>query len=154
MGGFPPQICLRPFFFYRYYHGFGSKEIKSIIPLKASFVRNTRFSRTQHPHALKLDTNRTNAFANSFIPMTSIDWNSLPLTVFSATYNLQSFKIHIHEHHPIPKSLLISKIQGSTTDYRGATSYCISIIIKQKLDVPVIILLMKIERIYRSQTNI
>ena len=35
--------------FYTYYHGFCSDEIKSIIPPKASFVRNTRFSQIQHP---------------------------------------------------------------------------------------------------------
>ena len=80
--------------FYRHDHGFCSDEIKSIIPPKASFARNTRFSKIQHPYALKLDTNRTNAFAfaNSFIPMTSRDWNSFPHTVFPTTYNLQSFK--------------------------------------------------------------
>ena len=61
--------------FYRYYHGFCSDEIKSIIPPKASSARNTRFFNIQHPYALKLDTNRTNAFANSFIPMTSRDRN-------------------------------------------------------------------------------
>ena len=55
--------------FYRYQHGFCSDEIKSIIPPNASFARNTRFSKIQHPYALKLDTNRT----NSFIPMTSRD---------------------------------------------------------------------------------
>ena len=54
--------------FYRYYHGFCSDEIKSIILPKASFARNTRFSKIQHRYALKLDTNPTSAFANSFIP--------------------------------------------------------------------------------------
>ena len=57
--------------FYRFYHGFCSDEIKSIIPQKASFARNMRFSKIQHPYALKLDTNRTNAFANTFIHMIS-----------------------------------------------------------------------------------
>ena len=84
--------------FYRYYHGFCSDEIKSIIPPNASFVRNTRFSKIQRPYALKLDTNRTNTFANSFIPMASRDWNSLPPTVFPTTYNLQSFKSSIHRY--------------------------------------------------------
>ena len=45
--------------FYRYYHVICSDEIKSIIPPKASFARNTRFSKIQQPYALKLDTNRT-----------------------------------------------------------------------------------------------
>ena len=43
-------------------------------------------------------TDRTNAFANSFIPMTSRDRNSLPPTVFPTTYNLQSFKTSIHRY--------------------------------------------------------
>ena len=84
--------------FYRYYHGFCFDEIKSIIPPKASFARNTRFSKIQHSNALKLDINQTNAFANSFIPMTSRDWNSLPPTVFPTTYNLQSFKTSTHRY--------------------------------------------------------
>ena len=84
--------------FYRYYHGFCSDEIESRILLKASFARNTQLSNTQHPNALKLDTNRTNAFPNSFIPTTSRDWNSLTPTVFPATYNLQSFKTRIHRY--------------------------------------------------------
>ena len=92
-------------FFYRYYHGLCCDEIKSIIPPKASFARNTRFSKIQHPYALKSDTNRRNAFSNSFIPLTSrhlelnLDiWNSLRPSVFPATYNLQSFKIQIHKY--------------------------------------------------------
>ena len=39
--------------FHRYYHDFCSDEIKSIIPPNASFVRNTRFFKIQHPYALK-----------------------------------------------------------------------------------------------------
>ena len=81
--------------YYRYYHGVCSVELKSIIPPKALFTRNTRFSNAQHPFA---DKNRTSAFANSFISMTSRDWNSLPATVFPATYNLQLFKTRTHRH--------------------------------------------------------
>ena len=69
-----------------------------LSPPKALFTRNTRFSNVQHPFAVKLDKNRTSAFANSFIPLTSRDWNSLPATVFPATYNLQLFKTRIHRH--------------------------------------------------------
>ena len=86
------------FLYYRYYHGVCSIELKSIIPPKALFTRNTQFSNAQHPFAVKMDKNRTSAFGNSFIPMTSRDWNSLPATVFLATYNLQLFKTHIHRH--------------------------------------------------------
>ena len=40
------------FLFHRYYRGFCSDKIKSINPPKASFARNTRFSKIQHPYAL------------------------------------------------------------------------------------------------------
>ena len=50
-----------------------SDEIKLIIAPKASFGRNTQFLNIQHPFAIKLDTNQTNAFAMSFISMTSRD---------------------------------------------------------------------------------
>ena len=83
---------------YRYYHGVCSVELKSIIPPKAPFTRNTRFSNAQHPFAVKLDKNRTSAFAYSFIPMTPRDCNSLPATVFPATYNPHLFKTRIHRH--------------------------------------------------------
>ena len=33
-----------------------------------------------------------------FIPMASRDWNSLPATVFPATYNLQLFKTRTHRY--------------------------------------------------------
>ena len=81
--------------YYRYYQGVCSVEIKSIIPPKAVFTRNTPFSNAQHHFAVKLDKNRARAIANSFISMTSRDWNSLPATVFPATYNLQVFKTRI-----------------------------------------------------------
>ena len=60
--------------------------------------------------------------ANSFIPMTSRDWNSLPPSVFPVTYNLQSFKILIHRYlwlRPIRWNLfLFSRYRGlpRTTD--------------------------------------
>ena len=86
--------------YYRYYHGVCSVELKSSILSKAFFTRKTRFSNAQHPFAVKLDKNRTSAFANYFIPLTCRDWNSLPATIFPATYNynLQLFKTRIHRH--------------------------------------------------------
>ena len=52
---------------------------------KFSFAR-TRFSNIPHSLAIKLATNRTNAFANSFIHMTSRDQDSPPR---------QSLRLHI-----------------------------------------------------------
>ena len=120
----PPWICLHSFPFYRYYHRFCFDEIKSIIPPKASFARNTRFCKIQHPYALKLDTDHTNAFANSFVPMTSRDWNSLPLTIFPVTLTFSLSRpasTDTFDNDPIPKSLLIFTMQRPTTDHRGCT---------------------------------
>ena len=74
-----------------------SVELKSIIPRKPSLLE-TRGFRTLSTPSLSNWINRTSAFANSFIPMTSRNWNSLPATVFPATYNLQLFKTRIHRH--------------------------------------------------------
>ena len=59
----------------------------------------------EHPFVIKLNTNWTNE--NSFIPMTFRDWS-----VFTATYNLQSFKTHIQRYPqlwPIPCNYLFSR---------------------------------------------
>ena len=41
--------------YYRYYHGVCSVELKSIIPLKALFTRNTRFSNAQPPISCQIE---------------------------------------------------------------------------------------------------
>lgn len=90
--------------FYRYYHGRCSAELKSIIPPKATFVRGTRESSSQHPDVVKIATNRTSQFQSSFVPMTSREWNNLPAAIFPKTYNLQTFKSNLNQY------LLKSKI--------------------------------------------
>ena len=42
-----------------------------------------------------MDTNQTNAFADSFIPLTSRDWNALPEYVFPATFSIHSSKTYL-----------------------------------------------------------
>ena len=83
---------------YIYYHGRCSDELKSIIPPKACFTRNTRFADSQHSFAVKFEKCRTSSFANTFVPMTSRNWNSLPASIFPSTYNLQTFKTRVHKH--------------------------------------------------------
>ena len=90
--------------YYRYYHGRCSDELKSIIPPKACFARSTCFADSQHSFPVKLEKCRTTSFANTFVPMTSRNWNSLPASIFPSTYNLQTFKTQIHKHlrlHPL-----------------------------------------------------
>ena len=113
-------LCFFKRFIYRY--GVCSDDIQSIIPSKASFARNTRFSMIQHHYAIKLETNRTNAFANS-IPMTSRDWNLLPPSVFliHITFSLSRHVSTPVLSTPTPpplQSLLLFTIQWSTADYR------------------------------------
>ena len=81
-----------------------SDELKSIIPHKACFARSTRFADSQHSSAVKLEKCRTTSFANTFVSMTSRNWNSLPASIFPSTYNLQTFKTRVHKHlrlHPL-----------------------------------------------------
>ena len=90
--------------YYRYYHGRCSDELKSIIPPKACFVRSTRFADSKHSFAVKLEKCWTTSFANTFVPMTSRNWNSLPASIFPSTHNLQTFKTRVHKHlrlHPL-----------------------------------------------------
>ena len=80
-------------FYYRYYHDGCSDEFKSVILPKACFARSTHFADSQHSFAVKLKKCRTTSFANTFVPMISRNWNSLPASIFPSTYNLQTFKI-------------------------------------------------------------
>ena len=84
--------------YFRYYHGGCSDELKSEIPPKACFARGTRFADSQHSSAVKLEKCRTTSFANTFVPMTSRNWNSLPVSIFPSTYNLQTFKTRVHKN--------------------------------------------------------
>ena len=80
------------------------KKLKSIIPPKACFTRSTRFADSQHSFVVKLEKCRNTSFANTFLPMTSRNWNSLPASIFPSTYNLQTFKTRVHKHlrlHPL-----------------------------------------------------
>ena len=90
--------------YYRYYHGMCSDELKSMIPPKACFARSTRFADSQHSFAVKLEKCPTTSFTNTFILMTSRNWNSLPASIFPSTYNLQTFKTRVHKNlrlHPL-----------------------------------------------------
>ena len=94
----PIVVLLQIFpFFYRYFHGHCSQEIKNIIPDPMRRVRTTRSSTHSHPFQVTLPTPRTLAHKSSFIPRTSQLWNSLPPTTFPESYNLSSFKSNVNK---------------------------------------------------------
>ena len=81
--------------YYRYYHGVCSAELKSIIPIKAVFTRNT-LSTPSLSNWIKIELALSpTLYSHLLLPF---DRNSLPATVFPATYNLQLFKTHIHRY--------------------------------------------------------
>lgn len=88
------------------------QRINDEIQLSSLFVYFSQFS--TYPFAIKLDRNRSKVFANSFILIT--------FYIFSATYNLQSFKAHFYRHlrlRPDPKIYL--SFPSDAPDYRGWT---------------------------------
>ena len=82
---------------------------------------------------LELLLSQRKKFANSFVPMTSRDLNSLPTSIIPTIFNLHSFKTQIHRDpfnsHPIPEFLLLF-FSGSprTSCIQGANLSSISII--------------------------
>ena len=96
--------------YYIYFHGVCSVELKSIIPPKALFTRNTRFSNAQHPVAVKLDKNER-AFSPTLLSLwppetgTHSQRPSSPrLIIFSCLRPI--FTNTINSSQPIKSSLL------------------------------------------------
>ena len=59
--------------------------------------RTTRSITYSHPFQVTLPNPRTLSHKSSFIPRTSLLWNSLPPTTFPKSYNLSSFKSNINK---------------------------------------------------------
>jgi reverse transcriptase-like protein len=83
--------------FYRYFHGFCSEELSSIIPPLTVPNRETRGAARMHPYTVQLDRPRTSHFVRSFIPRVSRMWNLLPAEVFPSPPNLQVFKSRVNK---------------------------------------------------------
>ena len=104
-------------------------ELKLIIPPKARFTCSTRFTDSKHSFAVKLEKCRTTSFANTFVPMTSRNQNSLPASIYPSTYNLQTFKSGCTNtyasttlsHEQLPFSLVK---QGSFEIHGAASFWC------------------------------
>ena len=77
--------------FYRYFHTDCSSELANSMPLPLPRPRCTRLS-ISHPYSVHFSNAKFNQYFHSFIPYTGKLWNSLPLSVFPSSYDLNSFK--------------------------------------------------------------
>ena len=84
--------------FYRYYFGHCSDELAACIPPPMARPRSTRQTSFAHNYCVELSNARINQFSDGFLPSTSCLWNSLPSSVFLASFNLPSFKRQVYHH--------------------------------------------------------
>ena len=84
--------------FYRYYFGHCSDELATCIPPPMARPRSTRQATFAHNYCVELSNARINRFSDGFLPSTSHLWNSLPSSVFLASFNLPSFKRQVYHH--------------------------------------------------------
>ena len=80
--------------FYRYYFGHCFDELAACIPPPMARPRSTRQATFAHNYCVELSNARINQFSDGFFPSTYPPplWNSLPSSVFPASFNLPSFK--------------------------------------------------------------
>ena len=79
--------------FYHYYFGRCSDELAACIPPPMAQQRSTRQTSFAHNYCVELSNARINWFSDGFFPSTSRLWNSLPSSVFPA-----SFKRQVYHH--------------------------------------------------------
>ena len=79
--------------FYRYYFGHCSDELAAYIPPPMAQPSSTQQASFAHSYCVELPNARINQFSDGFFPSTSRLWNSLPSSVF-----LASFKRQVYHH--------------------------------------------------------
>ena len=84
--------------FYRYYHANCSSELANCMPPPLMRPRCTRLSTHSHPFSVHPPFARVNQYLHSFFVSTGELWNSLPLSVFPATFDLTRFKREVTRH--------------------------------------------------------
>ena len=84
--------------FYRYYFGHCSDELAACIPPSMAQPRSTRQASFAHNYCVELSNARINWFSDGFFPSTCHLWNSLPSSVFLASFNLPSFRRQVYHH--------------------------------------------------------
>ena len=92
--------------FYRYYFGHCSDELATCIPPPMARPRSTRQATFAHNYCVELSNARINRFSDGFFPSTSHLWNSLPSSVFPASFNLPSFKRQVYHHLRGPDGMI------------------------------------------------
>ena len=88
------SLCL----FYRYYNGMCSSELFDLVPPNKVFNRCTRLATNSHPFTVEVPSCQKKFYAASFFPRTSVMWNSLPLSCFPDSYNLNRFKSRVNRY--------------------------------------------------------
>ena len=108
--------------FYRYFHADCSSELANCMPPPLQRTRCTRIFTSSHPYSVHLPNVGVIQYLHSFIPYTVKLWNSLPLSVFSSAYDLNSFKKGVSGnlsnylgYLPMSIFLLLSSLQGLVT---------------------------------------
>ena len=75
---------------YCYYFGHCSEQLAACIPPPMALPRSTRKASFAHNYCVELSNARINRFSDGFFPSTSHLWNSIPSSVFLASFNLSS----------------------------------------------------------------
>ena len=84
--------------FYRYYFSHCSDELAACIPPPMARPCSTRQASFAHNYCVEFSNARINEFSDGFCPSPSCPWNSLPSSVFLASFNLPSFKKQVYHH--------------------------------------------------------
>ena len=72
--------------FYCYYSGHCSEELATCVPSSMARPRSIRQASFSHNCCVELSNARINRFSDGFFPSTSCLWNSLPFSVFPASF--------------------------------------------------------------------
>ena len=84
--------------FYHHYFGHCPDELATCIPPPMARPCSTRQKSFAHNYCVEVSNARINYINDGFFPFTSCLWNSLPSSVFPASFNLPSFKRQVYHH--------------------------------------------------------
>ncbi|XP_065645759.1 uncharacterized protein LOC136076213 [Hydra vulgaris] len=84
--------------FYKYYNGYCSNELASLVPSTKFHFRVTRHLIKSHPFTATVPKCSKSSYSSSFFLRTSVLWKWLSLSCFTDSYNLQSFKSSVNRY--------------------------------------------------------